>query len=833
MKDYTYDTYGNPLTTKTSSNGSGFMQTTTAYSENGNHAVRQTDARGKTVVRNTDAAMDTLLSVTDPRGQTVNYAYDQNRKVTKTTAVVDGKEYVNQYTYTKDKLTQVKHNTSANAAEDVTYHFEFDAASRPTNVKVGSQLLSKTTYNTDGTVKQVDYGNEDSIQYTYDAFKRLTGVRGRWDAEDRYVYEYGANGQVARLTNDELSIVSTSEYDAANRPMRITHKNSVSDVHLYTGEVTYDQYNNLAAFKEQVGADRAAYTTTFTHDNENRPTQLDFGSSRQVAYTYDGLGRVSKRTVNAGGTAVETNYGYLAGGHGTGSTTPLVQTISQNGMTLTYTYDDAGNITSVSDGSKTVSYVYDLLGQLIRANDPYDTTAGDSGTTWVYSYDQGGNILSRAAYAFTTDAVGTAVQTNRYVYDDANWKDKLTTYNGKTIPYDAIGNPLSDGNWNLTWVDGRRLRSMYKGEAGQPGYDEITFEYNENGLRTKKTRMYYDNATGDIGYKATSYTLHGKNIVHLSDGSNNLHFFYDAQNKPAVVVFNGTAYAYLYNLQGDVIGLIDSNGTQVVKYAYDAWGKPISKTGSLASTLGTIQPFRYRGYVFDEETGLYYLQTRFYDPSVCRFVNADDHAVRNLYSYTDNSPICNEDRTGTESIAIPYPSGSDVGFVTTILNGLLAGVKGLSPWIVSPWAIAAAIIFTPSTTANDEKVWDQVRAIPAYGTLTAALQLAKTKGLSSNRQPNKPTNIHHIVPQTMASAQPARSILEAVGIDPATSPENLVEVSTQMHWFMHTSVYTTSINTIIGFAYNLSSKQEEQRTNVSLTLTLLGNLIRTIDQGVQ
>ena len=126
-------------------------------------------------VRNTDAAMDTLLSVTDPRGQTVNYAYDQNRKVTKTTAVVDGKEYVNQYTYTKDKLTQVKHNTSANAAEDVTYHFEFDAAGRPASVKVGSQLLSKTTYNADGTVKQVDYGNEDSIQYTYDAFKRLTG----------------------------------------------------------------------------------------------------------------------------------------------------------------------------------------------------------------------------------------------------------------------------------------------------------------------------------------------------------------------------------------------------------------------------------------------------------------------------------------------------------------------------------------------------------------------------------------------------------------------------------------------------------------------------------
>lgn len=163
----------------------------------------------------------------------------------------------------------------------------------------------------------------------------------------------------------------------------------------------------------------------------------------------------------------------------------------------------------------------------------------------------------------------------------------------------------------------------------------------------------------------------------------------------------------------------------------------------------------------------------------------------------------------------------------------MTNAEGFTPWIVHPWAVAFALVFTPSTTANDEEVWDRVRETPSYGTLTTALELAKTNGISSNRQPNRPTNVHHIVPQTMASAQPARSILEAVGIDPRTSHENLVEVSTQMHWYMHTTVYTTSINTIIGFAYNLSSAPRAQRTNVSLTLTLLGNLIETIDQGGQ
>ena len=84
-------------------------------------------------------------------------------------------------------------------------------------------------------------------------------------------------------------------------------------------------------------------------------------------------------------------------------------------------------------------------------------------------------------------------------------------------------------------------------------------------------------------------------------------FFHDAQGKPGMVRFNGVDYFYVYNLQGDVVALIDANGTQVVEYGYDAWGNPISKTGSLAATIGTLNPFRYRGYVYDEETPMYYL----------------------------------------------------------------------------------------------------------------------------------------------------------------------------------------------------------------------------------
>ena len=145
----------------------------------------------------------------------------------------------------------------------------------------------------------------------------------------------------------------------------------------------------------------------------------------------------------------------------------------------------------------------------------------------------------------------------------------------------------------------------------------------------------------------------------MTSGTDELHFFYDAQNKPAVVVFNGTAYAYLYNQQDDVIGLLDSNGTHMVSYTYDAWGKPISKTGTLASTLGTINPFRYRGYVYDEEAGFYYASSRYYDPEISRFINADDTEYLgadgsvlsyNLFAYCMNDPVNRFDVDGNWSL---------------------------------------------------------------------------------------------------------------------------------------------------------------------------------------
>ena len=138
----------------------------------------------------------------------------------------------------------------------------------------------------------------------------------------------------------------------------------------------------------------------------------------------------------------------------------------------------------------------------------------------------------------------------------------------------------------------------------------------------------------------------------MTQGENDLHFFYDASNKPALVVYNGVPYSYVKKLQGDVVAILDASGNVVVSYVYDAWGRPINKTGSMAATLGTVQPFRYRGYVYDEEIGLYYLRSRYFDSVLSRFLVADDQLSikaslnRNLYTYCGNRVICFRDSNG-------------------------------------------------------------------------------------------------------------------------------------------------------------------------------------------
>ena len=209
-----------------------------------------------------------------------------------------------------------------------------------------------------------------------------------------------------------------------------------------------------------------------------------------------------------------------------------------------------------------------------------------------------------------------------------------------------------DDNYRLS---GNELKALYPRLNGtatanawvyhtQP-LKTIEFKYNSSGLRVQKK------VTANGKTEVTDYTLHGKLVTHMTVGNDNLHFFYDAQSRPTKVNFNGVTYTYLHNLQGDVVGIIDKAGNLVVEYKYDAWGRSISITGSLADTLGKRNPFRYRGYVYDEEAKFFYLRSRYYNPAVGRFVNADARLDSrgfgaNLFGYCAGNPVVRADDGG-------------------------------------------------------------------------------------------------------------------------------------------------------------------------------------------
>lgn len=670
VSTFTYDAFGNPLTSQVQNadtNPSYFIRGETTYTNDGNYVTEQKDARGKVVRTETDPQRGTTTSVTDAKGQTVTYEYDNLRRIVKTSAKTGAEAGIptvhNEYTYDEQRgnLVEIRHNTDGNAANDVVYSFEQDALGRQTAVKVGNQILSQSAYQNDptkpnfGTLTATTYGNGAKISSRYDDFNRVTGVVYGEETAPRYEYDYNAKGQVARVRDNLLNRTTQSEYDLANRPVRV--KTSEDAKHVYTGQVAYDNvYGNLSEFTEKVGENRQEFGTKFGYDDENRPTSLTYSASGkeigQSTTTIDKLNRTTFSAVKLGSKTFTSEYHFAAGGYGTGSVTNLVSSITQPGCNCGYGYDDNGNIASATLNGKWTGYTYDELGQLIQVNDHSDTRSGASGTTWKYTYDLGGNILKkeRFAYADTT----TPLETVTYEYGDANWRDKLTAVNGSTIRYDAIGNPLNDGTWTYTWQNGRQLQKMQK--AGVTA----EFVYNADGLRVQKM----------VNGVATKYTLHGKNVVHMTHGADELHFFYDAQNRPAMVVYNGTAYAYVKSLQGDIVAILDENGNAVVSYGYDAWGAPLWCTGELAETLGKVQPFRYRGYVFDEETGLYYLRSRYYNPGWGRFVNADGAIIqKNLFAYCSNGPIVGYDPSGFERVKLtPHRSDSSEKYPDSVMS---------------------------------------------------------------------------------------------------------------------------------------------------------------------
>ena len=665
VSSFEYDDYGN--NTKVTVTAEGKTLTSTAeYSDNGDQLIFVTDPLGKTISYSYNSDTGTLISTqaahtepvsADETVPTTTYSYDS---LYRTSGVTQGSSTVG-YTYAADLLNTIT------SASGTVYSFAYGEFDLLQSVGIGDRSLISHEYSNDANryLIKSTYGNDDEISYTYDDYGRTSSKT--YEDGDTVSYAYDNNGNLGLVTDSASNRTTKYLYDFQDRLSRYEEKGTG-----YSSSVewSYDTKNNLTSQTHTLNG--TEYVTNYTYDADNQLTGTAQGNV-VGAYTYDKFGRMTGVVSKDGTTSVVSTDIAFTNPSATTTSSQVASWTNTAGSTATaysYTYDDRGNILTISDGTNTTRYTYDDLDQLIRE----DNQA--AGRTWRYTYVSGGNILQKEEFAYSiTDVLEQPREPSVYTYGDDSWKDVLTNYNGQTLSYDGIGNPLNDGTWTYEWEHGRQLAGMSKSGTA------IFYAYNADGLRTSKT----------VNGTTTQYYYVGDTLTGMICGADELYFTYDVLGPAAVIHTNGTSsttYYYVRNAQGDITSIVNASGTEVAKYAYDAWGNPIPIPNAPTSTVGTLNPLRYRGYVYDTETGLYYLQSRYYNPSWGRFINTDGYAStgqgivgNNSFAYCGNNPVNRKDPNGNAwlaAVGIGFAIGFVGQYISDVVENYKSGITGIA-----------------------------------------------------------------------------------------------------------------------------------------------------------
>ena len=653
------------------------IRTGMSYTADGRNVASVTDARKKTVSYTYDSENRLLTKMTDANNHSTQYHYEASTdRLTGVSATASGQTRDVSYTYDEgDRIKSIKHGGT-------TYVFDYDGFGNQTMVKAGDKTLESYGYApNNGPLITVAYGNGDTQEILYDKEERIKSRRWNGESTDAVRYEYDDYGTLEKETDLVNGRIDKDQYDMTGRLVQSTtlEKNTgasgeptVANTHTVQSlEIGYDSYNRVNRLVHSLEGSKTKTGLVYGDASKAQRPGLSYGLTvdgvTRQTLEYDALSRRTKEIVTlSGGSKRENRYIFGTINHLT-DTDSLLESMSNGTDSWNYTYDNAGNITAITSGGKRISYQYDKLNQLIRENN------GVLNETILYTYDAGGNITSRKTYDYTEGTLQTIKKNETFTYRSDGWKDQILSWNGYRYTYDAGGNPTLLRGVPLTWGEGRRLKKV------SLSWGTVDFAYDSDGKRVRKT-----SGNTETKYYYNGSTLSG--LVRTTTGSTGttkttVQFVYDAEGKPFLLRLNGkTDYFYLYNGLGDVVGLIDSSNKVVVRYQYNSWGKVTSSEDTSGVSLATLNPFRYRKYVYDPETGLYCLGSRYYDPEVGRFVNADDPGTifakpqelynKNLYAYCDNNPVIREDIQGY--FPIPCIVGAVVGAVVSGFSYVLS-----------------------------------------------------------------------------------------------------------------------------------------------------------------
>ena len=733
MFDIQYDEFGNLLSIKIAGKDiSQYLSAFTArsFTTNGNYMTSSTNENGNTVTYEYNETNGMLDSVTDARGNITEYSYNAMGALTQVKTPVSGlkeelsglytpKAMTTNYSYLNDRVVRINHNGFA-------YYINYDQWGNVDKVysniedTVVGTVLADYTYGTGvdrSRLEGIRYGNDGSISYTYDNYDRIIGIKYNGSNNYRFEYGYDTLGNITSIIDNDTG-------------RKILYNENTTEV--YTGSTLLycSGYDNNGDFFEYEGTEDFVYTTKeldsttdpvtgFTTNN----TQISSSTAQiNMLQTTDNFARTQQKTIQLRNledtetnnfASVVTDYTYKTYGDNNAYAAGQVDTINsfvtygENSSTenivknygLSYKYDANGNITHEykinSNGTTALRYryKYDEANQIIRVDDNVQSK------TYTYQYDKGGNRVSEKIYNYTlSNSLGTVLDEITSEYKNTEWKDQLSKYDGKEITYDNAGNPISyDGN-TYTW-SGKQLTQVIMADGSKTQYS-----YDANGLRTRKIQydtngelLYYVDYVWEDGKIITQYiTLIVKMTINNQLTATALgpipsKILYDNSGIPQGFMVGETSFAFVRNLQGDVIAMVDCEGNIMVEYSYDPWGNieyhlAENITEEQAMIFTALCPLTYRGYNYDFATGLYYLQSRYYNPEWGRFLNCDDTNIllatqgethnANLFAYCNNNPVNKVDYNGFLTKSFKNPNELATYMIMLLYCGAILQANG-------------------------------------------------------------------------------------------------------------------------------------------------------------
>lgn len=605
-------------------------------------------------------------------------------------------------TYTYDENGNVKFICD----QQTKYTMEYNSDNEITDLKVGNRTLVSYEYNNIGSEAGEENPSgsvsEDSLQsviknqnekITYygtgeDRQKAKTVTTEYTVKEDSktavaeqvevfyndettpsYVTTVNSDGQILSLTDNTENAQSTYSYEYTDNVTKVTRSDG------FTKEVIQDvdEDNNKSALTSKYTYKTLDDTNkTLTSKVETDCSDNEKIKNTTTLYNNDTLSEILSNDGKSNTTSLYSNIykknivKYTSIEENSTHRTFDIDKYGEN-KNIDYTYDKAGNITKIKiDGTLTYAYEYDAHGRLTWEYD-YDTSRA-----YEYGYTTTGNVEAKHTYDISDvdNPIELDDELKKYTYKNEDWPDQLTKYCGKEITYDSSGNPKEYYNgMSFNWYRGRQLQ-----ETTLINGNKVTYKYNEDGLRiykdTSKTTSVYEWDESKLIRETVTYKQTDKkyDIWYMYDSNNDVIGFEYSQISEFDKTLKTTRIYYEKNLQGDVIGLLDARGAEIAVYTYDAWGKVIADNGASFCYEGYEVPFElnhilYRGYYYDgscndaeSDTNLYYLQSRYYDSEVGRFINADDVSILdvklnvifqdNLYCYCNSNPVNYADKGG-------------------------------------------------------------------------------------------------------------------------------------------------------------------------------------------